>query len=592
MNAPIADAMKFYSSDQALAFHTPGHKQGLGAHRLLSDLITTEGLRQEVSLMDELDDLHDPRGCIDHAQRLAAKLWHADHTIFFINGTTAAVQTMILSSVGEGDIIFVPRNAHRCVNSALVLSGARPIYLAPDFDPDFDIALNVSIETVRRAIEKYPNARALVLTSPNYYGVAADLTSIAELVHRHGMLLLIDEAHGTHLQFSDRLPPSAMDSGADMSAQSTHKLLGSLTQTSMLMIKSARVDVERVRRVSSMLQSTSPNYLLLASLDIARLQLEENGEALINGAVELSERLRESIRSIDGLRLFDRPSLDPTKITVDVRGLGLTGLEAEKILRHRLKIQCELSDPANVLFLITYADNQIVADRLIAALQSLKDLSFGDGQKEKKFWAPSTPPPTSDGARLRTACPPASTAPMTPQQAFYSSTTTVPLRQSIGQKGRRRCGATKLLPPARLLKPLPCGQKGRRLRGATNLISPARLKGRRLRGWEPRTLLGAAFGGWERRRRPKNFLSPPASTAPMTPRQAFYSSTSTVTLRQSIGKICAEEITFYPPGIPILCPGEAITSEIVASIEENLALGRRIVGAADNSLSTVKVIKE
>ena len=156
LNAPIADAMKIYSDDRALAFHTPGHKQGRGAHQLLKDLITTEGLRREVSLMDELDDLHDPRGAIDEAQRLAANLWHADHTIFFINGTTAAVQTMILSTVGEGDIIFVPRNAHRCVNSALVLSGARPIYLAPDFDHDFDIALNVSLSTVKQAVEKFP----------------------------------------------------------------------------------------------------------------------------------------------------------------------------------------------------------------------------------------------------------------------------------------------------------------------------------------------------------------------------------------------------------------------------------------------------
>ncbi len=469
--------MKFYSADRALAFHTPGHKQGLGAHQLLKDLITSEGLRREVSLMDELDDLHDPRGCIDEAQRLAAGLWHADHTIFFINGTTAAVQTMILSTVGEGDTILVPRNAHRCVNSALVLSGARPIYLAPDFDPDFNVALNVSFSTVERAVEKYPHARALILTSPNYYGVAADLPSIAKLVHRHNMLLLIDEAHGAHLQFDDRLPPSAMDSGADMSAQSTHKLLGSLTQTSMLMIRSAQIDFDRVRRVSSMLQSTSPNYLLLASLDIARLQMEEGGSKLIGRAVDLAQQLRTEIKKIGGLRLFECPSLDPTKITVNVRGLGLTGLEAEKVLRHRLKIQCELSDPANVLFLITYADDQTVADRLINALQGLK------------YGAPSTLPPTNDSAQLRTAY-------------------------------------------------------------------------------------------------------PPASAAPMSPRQAFYAPTTTVERRQAIGKISAEEITFYPPGIPLICPGEEITSELIASIEENLAVGRRLVGAADPSLLTVKIIEE
>ncbi|MBQ9479002.1 MAG: aminotransferase class I/II-fold pyridoxal phosphate-dependent enzyme, partial [Selenomonadaceae bacterium] len=441
MNAPIADAMQRYSDDRALAFHTPGHKQGLGAHQLLRRLITDEGLRQEVSLMDELDDLHDPRGIIDEAQQLAAQLWHADHAIFFVNGTTSAVQTMIMSTVGEGDTILVPRNAHRSVSNALILSGAKPVFLCPEFDRDFDIALNITPSTVEQAVEQFPNARALVITSPNYYGVPADLQSIAEIVHRHGMLLLVDEAHGAHLQFSTRLPISAMDAGADIAAQSTHKLLGSLTQTSMLMINSARIDLERVRRVSSMLQSTSPNYLLLASLDIARFQMQSNGSTLIEQTIDRAQRLREDIRSISGLRLFEMSSLDPTKITVDVRGLGLTGLEAEHILRHQLKIQCELSDPNNVLFLVTYADTQSTLDRLLDALKKLSSMGKATG----------------------------------------------------GRAINRRSTAPLIIEPI------------------------------------------------------------------ITPRQAFYSSTATVALRESIGRICAEEITFYPPGIPLICPGELIT---------------------------------
>ena len=467
--APIADAMQRYSDDRALAFHTPGHKQGLGAHQLLKKLITDEGLRQEVSLMDELDDLHDPRGIIKDAQHLAAQLWHADHAIFFVNGTTSAVQTMIMSTVGEGDTILVPRNAHRCVTNALILSGAKPVFLSPELDHDFDIALNISISTVEHAVEKFPDARALVITSPNYYGVPADLKSIADIVHRHGMLLLVDEAHGAHLQFSDRLPISAMDAGADMSAQSTHKLLGSLTQTSMLMINSARI--ERVRRVSSMLQSTSPNYLLLASLDIARLQMQSEGATLIEQTIDRSQRLREGIRSVNGLRLFEMPSLDPTKVTVDMRGLGLTGLEAEQILRHRLKIQCELSDPNNVLFLITCADTQQTVDRLFEALKMLT--KFRKAAGERTIIHRSTAPP---------------------------------------------------------------------------IIEPI-----------------------------------------ITPRQAFYSSTLTVGLRESIGRISAEEVTFYPPGIPLICPGELLTVEHVDEIEERLSMGMRVVGAADRSLRTLKI---
>lgn len=473
MQAPIAEAMRAYDLDRALAFHTPGHKQGLGAHELLRELITDAGLRREVSLMEELDDLHDPRGCIDEAQRLAARLWHADETIFFVNGTTSAVQTMILSTVGEGERILIPRNAHRSVINGLILSGATPIFLLPEFDADFGISLEVSLETIERAIELYPDARALLLTSPNYYGVSSDLKSIAELVHRSGMLLLIDEAHGAHLRFSDRLPPSATDAGADLSAQSTHKLLGSMTQTSMLMLRAERIDLERVRRAASMLQSTSPNYLLLASLDIARLQMELDGTRLIGRAIDLAQRSRATIGSIEGLRVFDREkNFDPTKLTVDVRGLGLTGLEAEAILRHELKVQCELSDPNNVLFLITYADTGREADRLIEALKLLS----------KK--APSKREPS-----LKTF--------------------------SIENK----------------------------------MIEPK-----------------------------------------MSPREAFYASKKISPLRGAIGSICGEEITFYPPGIPILAPGELITRELVDSIEENLSLGRRLVGAADRSLQSIKIL--
>ncbi|MBQ9479940.1 MAG: arginine decarboxylase, partial [Selenomonadaceae bacterium] len=264
----------------------------------------------------------------------------------------------------------------------------------------------------------------------------------------------------------------AMDAGADIAAQSTHKLLGSLTQTSMLMINSARIDLERVRRVSSMLQSTSPNYLLLASLDIARLQMQSEGAALIEQTIDWAQRLRETIRSISGLRLFETPSLDPTKITVDVRGLGLTGLEAEHILRHQLKIQCELSDPNNVLFLVNYADTQSSLDRLLDALIKLSAMGKATG----------------------------------------------------GRSITRRSTAPSIIEPI------------------------------------------------------------------ITPRQAFYSSTTTVALRESIGRICAEEITFYPPGIPLICPGELITAELVDAIEENMSVGRRVVGAADTSMLTINVI--
>ena len=465
---PIVAAMKKYSADGVLPFHTPGHKQGRGAHELLRELLTAEGLRQEVSLMEELDDLHEPHTCIKAAQILAARLWHADECLFMVNGTTSAVQAMIFGTLKAGDLIMVPRNAHRSVISGLILSGAVPIFLPIEFDEEFNLPLNVSVATIERAIKKFPQAKAVLLVSPNYYGVAADLEKISRLVHAAGMILLIDEAHGAHLQFCAELPISAMDAGADLSAQSTHKILGSLTQSSMLMIRKNLIDVERVRRAASLLQTTSPNQLLLASLDIARLQMELDGREKISKAVALSKVLRAGIKKIHGLKTFDAVknfSLDATKVTVNVQNLGLTGQEAEEILRHELKVQCELSDAANLLFLITFADDAETISKLIDAL--------------------------------------------------------------------------KLLP-------------------------------RRLKKFSPSPIIC------------KEILK-----AELSPRETFYSPVEVVPLRKSIGRICAEEITFYPPGIPLLMPGEKISAQVVELIEcEKFS---RVIGAADKTLATIKV---
>lgn len=468
--APIVEAMKKYSADAVTPFHTPGHKHGRGAHELLRELLTTEGFRQEVSLMDELDDLHAPHACIRDAQKLAAKLWNADECIFMVNGTTSAVQAMIFGTLKPNDLVMIPRNAHRSVIAGLILSGAIPIFLPVEFDNTLNLPLNVTVETVERAIKKFPSAKALLLVSPNYYGIAADIEKISRIVHSANILLLIDEAHGPHLQFSDELPISAMNSGADVAAQSTHKILGSLTQSSMLMLKKNSVDIERVKRVASFLQTTSPNQLLLASLDIARLQMELHGTELIQSAVNLSKNLRASIKNLRGLQTFDfveNFSLDTTKVTVNVNGLGLTGHEAEKILRNELKIQCELSDMSNLLFLITFADD---AGTIAALVDALKNLPH---------------------------------------------------------------------------------------------------------------------------RSPKKFLSPPMSheiiPATLSPRETFYSSVESVDLNSAIGRICAEEITFYPPGIPLLIPGEKISAEAVEIIRRQKFSGNHVVGASDLTLSTIKV---
>ena len=483
-----------YREEGALAFHTPGHKQGLGAHALLRELVTEAGLREEVSLMEELDDLHEPTGCIEEAQDLAAALYGADAAFFAVNGTTGAIHAMLVAALSPGDTVLVPRNVHRSVFGGLVLADAHPIYIEPVVDEALGIAHGLSTEAVREACRLHPEAKALLLVSPTYYGVASDVCAIAEIVHAAGMALLVDEAHGAHLAFSDDLPESAIAAGADLVAQSTHKLLGAMTQASLLLLREGSIGKERVQRAMSLLTSTSPNYLLLASLDIARLQMAEAGAAHLARAVGLARKLRREVNATPGLFSFGEErmggagafALDPLKLTVTVTELGLTGAEAAHILRYEHKIEAELFDAQNVLFLLTYADTEESAGRLLAALRSL--------------------------AQRRTAH-----------------------------------GATAATGVSAVLD-------GRKAQAAVRL--------------------------------------PAAPPVAIPPREAFYRRSVPCRLREAAGRIAAETIAFYPPGIPVICTGEVFTAEVCRYIEAMAAAGRKVTGAADVSLRTVRVIAD
>ena len=483
-----------YGEEGALAFHTPGHKQGLGAHALLRELVTEAGLREEVSLMEELDDLHEPTGCIEEAQDLAAALYGADAAFFAVNGTTGAIHAMFVAALSPGDTVLVPRNVHRSVFGGLVLADARPVYIEPVVDEALGIAHGLSTEAVREACRLHPEAKALLLVSPTYYGVASDVRAIAEIVHEAGMALLVDEAHGAHLAFSDDLPESAIAAGADLVAQSTHKLLGAMTQASLLLLREGRIEKERVQRAMSLLTSTSPNYLLLASLDIARLQMAEAGAAHLARAVGLARKLRREVNATPGLFSFGEErmggagafALDPLKLTVTVTGLGLTGAEAAHILRYEHKIEAELFDAQNVLFLLTYADTEESAGRLLAALRSL--------------------------AQRRTA------------QAATAAAAAI----AVPDGGKAQVAVR--LPAA-----------------------------------------------------------PPVA---IPPREAFYRRSVPCRLREAAGRIAAETIAFYPPGIPVICTGEVFTAEVCRYIEAMAAAGLKVTGAADASLRTLRVVAD
>ena len=482
MNAPLAEAVLRYAGLGVAPFHTPGHKGGRGAHPMLRRFFTEEGLRADVSLSAELDDLHAPTGCIRAAETLAAEAYGADAAYFIVNGTTGAIHTMLMAALAPGDVLLVPRNVHRSIVGAMILADVRPIYMQPEIDTRLGIAMGVSLAAVERAVREHPEARAALLVYPTYYGVATELERIADFLHARDMLLLTDAAHGAHFAFSEELPLSAMAAGADLSAESTHKLLGSLTQSSMLLARGGRVPTERIRAASGIVQSTSPNEILLASLDLARAQMEENGTERLAAAIQCAHELRRRINEIEGLWAFGADdmgapgmaALDPLKITVQVTGLGLTGFAAEAELRQR-NIACELADARNVLLLLSYADGAREAERVYAAMRDMA----------------------------------ATCAPM-------------------------------------------C------------------------------TSLGAAA-----------FISlPPIPEIGMEPRAAYFAPRECVCVASAEGRIAAETVVFYPPGIPVLAAGDVIDGATLAYLAAMKTIGARVVGAADASLRTLLVIAE
>ena len=480
MSAPLAEAVLRYAGLGVLPCHTPGHKGGRGAHPLLRRFFTEEGLCADVSLSAELDDLHAPTGCIRAAEKLAAEAYGADAAFFMVNGTTGAIHTMLMASLAPGDVVLVPRNVHRSIVGAMILTGVRPVYLQPEIDTRLGIAMGVSLQAVEEAVRTHPEARAVLLVYPTYYGVATELSAIANVLHAHDMLLLVDAAHGAHFAFSDELPPSAMAAGADLSAESTHKLLGSLTQTSMLLARGGRVSAERIRAASGIVQSTSPNEILLASLDLARAQMAADGRERLASAIRCADELRCRINEIPGLWSFGaeymggagRLALDPLKITVQVTGLGLSGFAAEEELRRR-NVACELADARNVLLLLSYADGAREAERIFAALRD-----------------------------MAASCAPLCTS-----------------------------------------------------RGAASFLA-----------------------------------LPPIPETVLSPRDAYFARGERVPVEHAEGRIAAETIVFYPPGIPVLAPGDRIDAETLRYLGAMKAIGARVVGAADASLGTLMVI--
>ena len=474
--APVYEALEKFGKMRVVPFDVPGHKRGRGNPEL-ARLLGDKCVSMDVNSMKPLDNLCHPVSVIREAEKLAADAFGAANAFLMVGGTTSAVQSMILSSVKAGEKVILPRNMHRSVMGALVLCGAVPVYVNPDCDTRLGIPLGIRLEQLEETIARTPDAKAVLVNNPTYYGICSDMRGIVQLAHAHGMKVLADEAHGTHFYFGEELPLSAMAAGADMAAVSMHKSGGSLTQSSLLLTGPA-VNADYVRQIINLTQTTSASYLLLSSLDISRRNLALRGKESFAGVIELAEYAREEINDAGGWYAFGKElknggsvfDFDATKLSVHTLDVGLAGIEVYDILRDEYDIQIEFGDLGNILAYLSIGDRKRDVERLVSALSEIRRLYAKDraGMMDNEYIAPDVA--------------------VTPQFAFYS---------------------------------------------------------------------------------PKECLP----------------------IRDTAGRICTEFVMCYPPGIPILAPGERVTKEIIDYILYAKDKGCQLTGPEDAAIERLNVLK-
>ena len=474
--APVYEALQRFRKQRVVPFDVPGHKRGRGNPELV-ELLGERCVGIDVNSQKPLDNLCHPVGVIREAEELAADAFGAAHAFFMVGGTTSSVQSMLLAACKSGEKIILPRNVHKSAINALVLCGAVPVYVDPRVDPRLGIPLGMELADVRRAIDENPDAVAVLVNNPTYYGVCSSLKAIVELAHAHGMLALADEAHGTHLYFGGDLPLSAMAAGADMAAVSMHKSGGSLTQSSLLLLGPG-VNERHVDQIVNLTQTTSASYLLMASLDISRRNLALRGEKSFEKVAEMAQYAREEINALGGYYAYGRElvngdsvfDFDVTKLSVFTRGIGLAGIEVYDLLRDEYDIQIEFGDISNILAYVSIGDRLQDIERLVGALADVQRLYSKQ-----------------------------------PTEAFLAE-----------------------------------------------------------------------------------YISPIVAA---TPQAAFYAEKESLPIRDTVGRICSEFVLCYPPGIPILAPGEVITKEIVDYILYAQAKGSSMQGPEDPDIKHLNVLK-
>jgi len=479
---PLIDALKACTTRSHAPFYTPGHKHGAGISPLLTDLIGKDVFRADLTELAELDNLFTPQSVILAAQELAAEAFGAEKTWFLVNGSTCGIEAAILATCRMGEKIILPRNVHSSVISGLILSGAIPIFINPVYNSDLDIAYSITPEALKAALVQHPDTKAVLIVYPTYNGICGNLPAFVHLTHQYNIPLIVDEAHGAHFHFHSQLPISALTAGADLTVQSIHKTLGAMTQASMLHFQGKRIDIDRVNKALQLVQSTSPSFILLASLDAARQQMAIHGEKLMSQTLYLAEEARIKINQIPGLStplINSKKSpgfmdLDQTRLTVNVSKIKFTGFASEEILDKRFHVTPEFSSWQNLTFIISLGNTKADIQKLIQGLNNL--------------------------------------------------THVIPLTSECQ----------------------PC-----------NNINDAMI----------------------------------ASIISISPREAFFANSEAIPLAETEERICAEIICPYPPGIPVLMPGEIITKSALEYLQEIQNMGGFISGCADETLQTVKVVK-
>ena len=376
---PFLDALKNYIDEEVSPFDVPGHHMG-NVDNLFKDYVGELTYKCDVNAPRGLDNLNHPSGVIDEAQKLMADCFHADEAFFLINGTSSGILAMIMATVKAHEEIILPRNCHKSVINALILSGAIPVFVMPQFDKNLEISNQPTIDDYLDKIEKHPNAKAIFVINPTYFGSTNDLKELAKIAHEKGMLCLADEAHGAHLGFHNRLPISAMDAGFDLSAVSMHKTGGALTQASVLLRKGNRVAHYDVFKSLMVVNTTSPSNLLIASLESARHYLYFHGEEKLDEVIRLGNEAREEISKIPGFKARGREyfisqgsyAYDCTKLVIELESLTINGFELYNILKDEYNVQMELAEQYVVLAILAIGTKK---EHLINLINALKDIS-------------------------------------------------------------------------------------------------------------------------------------------------------------------------------------------------------------------------